>query len=250
MRNIEQAASRLNEIIEWRKNIPETWAQNATIRSAHPKGAASHQTRAHPPMPGGLEHAIDTWDTNGPAGIHTWQGVLQALSTWAFEIAGMRGELITVGHVHYVRDRIDWAAERMTEAQWEYMTSDIQRVHARVEQLAKPSRDYAGTCPKCGQTLEWVMTDKGKVDTPLCQRRCTLTRGMSIPAQQRETIRHSDSDALITVGEARKYWPTLNANTLRSYVARGKLARHGKNLYRLGDINRLMAGMMAPGGGH
>lgn len=238
---IDDVQSWLRELARWTPLLPATWSD--TPMRASRTGDGIHVRLSHAQMPGGMERAIDTWDLNGKFGIHTQIGVQQALGPWADELRTLRDMLIGpdphTGTIPYLLDHLDWAAQHMDHTQWELMCADIHGVHDRVQGIVWPDRERAGTCPGCGARLEWVMGDKGKINTPICPNRCRVDLRAGLPHAQRARIKRADPDhdapAYATIEEVKTLFPEVKGGTLRKWVFEGKVRKEGSR-YCINDI--------------
>ena len=239
---IDDVRQELEDIAQWAPKLPKSWS-DLPIRASR-MGDGVHTRISHQPMPGGMERAIDTWDLNGPFGIHTQIGVQQALGPWVDEIRTMREMLIGTDpyreSVVYLVTNLDWARTHMDPQQWAYMAADVHAVWERVQHLVCPPVERDGTCPECGARIEWVMGSEGRVDMPICPVGHTIR---NLFAQQLRRIRNADEQdapAYATMKEVQQLFPTLKGGTLRKWVFEEKVRKEGSR-YCVNDIATRMA---------
>ena len=240
---IDDVRQELGNIAKWAPKLPASWS-DMPVRASR-IGDGVHVRMSHAPLPGGMERAVDTWDLNGPLGIHTQVGIRQALGPWQDELRGMGGPAMLGSPVAYLVAHLDWARAHMPAVQWDMMGADIRAVWERVQHLVCPDKERSGTCPECGARIEWVMGSEGRVNIPLCPNRCKVDMRAGLVHAQRHRLAHADDapdDAVVTLDEARRIWPKLNANTIRSYIHRHQLERVGEKppRYRVRDLARLI----------
>lgn len=243
MTTLNEARMELEDIARWAPLLPASWS-STPIRSARGADGTTHAHLSYAPLPGGMEHAIDTWDQNGAIGLHTQIGIRQALGPWADELRGLRDALVgtdpPLGPIHYLLAHLDWARDHMATAQWDFMCADIHGVHSRVQQLACPPVEHSGTCPNCGTRLEWVIGSKGKINTPICPNHdCKVDMRAGLIHAQRARLKRADPDtdapAYAPVSEIRRIWPRVKESTLRKWAQRGKIRKRG-DWYCVTDI--------------
>lgn len=228
----------LVNITKWAPKLPASWS-DMPVRASH-IGDGVHVRMSHAPLPGGMERAVDTWDLNGPLGIHTQIGVRQALGPWADELRGMGGPYAPGSPVTYLQVHLDWARTHMPTVQWDMMAADIHGVWERVQHLVCPAVERDGTCPDCGARIEWVMGSEGRVNMPICPAGHTIR---NLFAQQLRRIRNADEQdapAYATMKEVQQLFPTLKGGTLRKWVFEEKVRKEG-NRYCVNDIATRMA---------
>ena len=244
---IDEVRQELTDIARWAPLMPATWS-DMPVRASR-IGDGVHVRMSHTPMPGGLERAIDTWDLNGPLGIHTQVGVRQALGPIVDEIYPAR-ELLdatsapptrnVLDLISYLRDNMPWACEHMGNTWWQMKCADIHAVWERVQHLVCPPVERAGTCPECGARIEWVMGSEGRVNIPICPAGHTIR---NLFAQQLQRIRNADEQdapAYATMKEVQQLFPTLKGGTLRKWVFEEKVRKEGSR-YCVNDIATRMA---------
>ena len=239
---ISDVRQELEDIAQWAPKLPKSWS-DLPIRASR-MGDGVHTRISHQPMPGGMERAIDTWDLNGPFGIHTQIGVQQALGPWVDEIRTMREMLIGTDpyreSVVYLVTNLDWARTHMDPQQWAYMAADVHAVWERVQHLVCPPVERDGTCPECGARIEWVMGSEGRVNIPICPAGHTIR---NLFAEQLRRIRNADEQdapAYATMKEVQQLFPTLKGGTLRKWVFEEKVRKEGSR-YCVNDIATRMA---------
>lgn len=245
--DLNHTIDQLQDLNLWVRDLPRSWSDLPPKASR--MGDGIHVRISHTAMPGGMERAVDTWEQNGALGIHTQVGVQQALGPIADEIRATRAALIGTDPpqrtIPYLIARLNWAWDHMP-LNWQHdTTADINIVWRRVKHLTRPDRETEGTCPHCGRRLQWVMGSEGRVEMPLCPSGHKVDARGGLQRAQRRRLAIADADdkeTVVTLQEARKIWPNLNASTIRSLVHRGQLERVGErpSRYRLADINQAM----------
>jgi hypothetical protein len=239
MTDIQTVRTQLHELAEWVPDLPRSWS-DLPVRASR-TGDGIHVRLSHTPMPGGMERAIDTWDQNGPLGIHTQIGVRQALGPWADEIRGMREALLDAHDPHdiepwaYLHQHLDWASQHMASDQWTFMTADISGVHQRVQRLVHPDRLHEGTCPTCGARIEWILGDHGRINMPICPNHHRIDNLTGATLRRLRAADQADAPAWATAAELRSLYPDIRLRTVSEWVRRGHVRTQGSR-YCLNDV--------------
>lgn len=252
MTDIQTVRTKLHELAEWVLDLPRSWS-DLPVRASR-TGDGIHVRLSHTPMPGGMERAIDTWDQNGPLGIHTQIGVRQALGPWADEIRGMREALLDAHDPYdiepwtYLHQHLDWASQHMASDQWTFMTADIGGVHQRVQRLVAPEMETVGECPRPGchgivraKTGDHGIHSRARCDT--CKAEYSTDEdeygrdvrdvGRALTVPQLTTV---------TTAQIEKIWAReITADHVKKWVKRGKLRalQTTPATYQLRQVNLL-----------
>ena len=240
---IDDVRQELGSIAKWAPKLPASWS-DMPVRASR-IGDGVHVRMSHAPLPGGMERAVDTWDLNGPLGIHTQIGVRQALGPWVDELRGMGGPYAPGSPVTYLQAHLDWARTHMPTVQWDMMAADIRAVWERVQHLVCPAVEREGTCPGCGSRIEWIIGSEGKINMPICPNpKCKADLRAGLIHAQRARIKHADpshdAPAYADIKRIRLIWPNVKESRLRKWVQRGKIRKEGDQ-YCVTDIAARLA---------
>ena len=243
---IDDVRQELGSIAKWAPKLPASWS-DMPVRASR-IGDGVHVRMSHAPLPGGMERAVDTWDLNGPLGIHTQIGVRQALGPWVDELRGMGGPYAPGSPVTYLQAHLDWARTHMDPQQWAYMAADVHAVWERVQHLVCPTKEVITRCPdvKCNGVLRANTGKHGIVDTATCDG-CGKEFHTD-PDQYAHDVRAVGQGltvnplAVVTVAQIERLWAgEINADIVKKWVKRGKLTPRNTTpaTYPLAKVNVL-----------
>lgn len=244
----DQVISQVNDIMHWYKSIPGKPERRRRLASPTPT------TNTEEKLPFGLDATIDDLD-DGPTGIRTASGARRHLEhlaywLWTSGFPSSPPNYETPGP--WIRTMLEtpypweqWGISLTsgeTGGEWEEWATDVSQTHRVIARLTGRSAVKAGTCPGCGGTLLASMTSRGQSDEARCYA-CDLTTSLdTLPDGQRESIRQSTSDILITGAQAIDLWsPDLTHDTLRDWVRHGRITHTDTRprTYPLREINAL-----------
>lgn len=250
MTTISDALALLDDITQWRGQIPDAMATLVGLTSTWTTSALRGDTAGT--LPFGLDHAHDTVSTDGPTGIRTdggLQEMLDVLASWldSAELAKPRDHEAATYHIRQSLTTVrpgtlatplpweDWA-------EWDHWCEELRATHAVVARLTGHARQTIGLCV-CGEKLKARMGDDGRAEHATCPH------GHQVPADAYAdyirrglpAIADTAEDARVTMREARLIFPGLRAGTIRVWVHRGKLTpRDDTGRYSLAELRRLV----------
>ncbi len=197
-------------------------------------------------LPFGLDQVTtDPEDTRIAAVKHPDQAV-DYLINWADAWAETLNETRPEDALQYLTDRTLWAVQNPDTSGWDAYLDEARQVRATIRRLLgiAPVTEPV-PCVHCAGRVVRDWTEDGLDDL----RRCTRCR-MEWPTEARllhtnalvlQQLPTTHPDTLITTDQARRIYPNLNPATIRSWIHRGHLTEHGRDvrgtpLYRLGDF--------------
>lgn len=204
-------------------------------------------------LPFGLDAIIeDPEDPRIEAAKHP-QTAIDILVGWAHAWANELHTTIPGDWSDFLLDHTTWAATNPDQSGWHDYLTEARRVRATIRRLLglNPERQPA-PCVHCGGRIVQDWTPHGLDDTLRCTG-CSLTwRDRTwLTFANLHTLHQlptTHPDALVTLEDARRIFPTVRRNTLNQWVSRGVLTPavdtdgrperdvRGTLLFRLGDI--------------
>lgn len=245
--NRETATKLLEELLKWRL---DPWTPVATVSAARYDREPTSGTRT-PRLPFGLEHTLESVDTDQAAGITDYASVdkwLRYWNPWISAWAGLPnvyreqpgGIILNALQTSPVFDHIDQWDENDLEA-WDEFTRELQTAHKKVANATGHQPRDRGLCPYClTGTLQQHPDKHGYPNQATCinchavinydsdETHTTITRLLQ---------NYDGNDIYLTPRQIKTIWPHLPHGTLRRWVHEGHVTKQAGK-YRLADINK------------
>ena len=254
-RCIERARHVIEDIVHDLDTVPFHAAEIMGLRAIRYDGVRVTTSDDRSRLPFGLDRVVEDPEQVAQrieAAKYPATAV-DVLVGWASTWADVLGKTVGGSWSGFLIEHTVWAAQNPDTSGWFDYLGEARRVRATIRRLLgiNPERQPA-PCVHCGGRIVQEWTPRGLDD----QLRCT---GCALTWRDRSWLQYANlhtvhelptthPDALVSLEEARRIFPTLKRNTLNQWVARhiltpaldvqGRQQRdvRGTLLYRIGDI--------------
>ncbi|MDO4791852.1 MAG: hypothetical protein Q3999_05155 [Buchananella hordeovulneris] len=244
----------LEDLCQWVGEIPDPHAARIGLRSSWPRRDSSRlgvQSQSDA-LPFRLEVALDSIESDGPAGIVSRGGLEDYLDGWRDVLSDALG-LDYAMHLPPWR----WLLLHVERIEAEYahvgeLVAQVATTHGVVARLAGRNPEQLGPCPRCCSLVMSWPGATGMIE-PTCSGCSTVWRTPAVLHAEvaelhRERLRQSGAEQWVSRGTAVALHARLTRDNLRQLVRRGRVRARGVDLVDLGDVNRAMGTVVdAPG---
>lgn len=236
----------LEDLCQWAGEIPDPHTARIGLRTSWPRrdSARLGVQSQNDALPFRLELALDSIESDGPAGIVSRGGLEDYLDGWREAFSDGLG--------------LDFA---MHLPPWRWLLLNVERIEAECMDLEEFARQVAithgvvarltghnpeqlGPCPRCNAPVMSWPGATGMIE-PTCTGCSTVWRTPDILHAEvaelhRERLRQSGAEQWVSRETAVVLHARLTRDNLRQLIKRGRVRARSVDLVDLGDVNRAM----------